>query len=106
MRIAICLLFFITLTFAPFLISGCDSLVTGEELFRYSLDNRVGQPMVEEWKQQAEARTRIDGRTEYVFTRPNGCSWAMVVGEYDVIVAWYFISDPSLCKSKFSKGAQ
>jgi hypothetical protein len=86
--------------------SGCDPLVTGEDLFRYSLDNRIGQPMLEEWANQAAARTRIDGRTEYIFTRPNGCSWAMVVGEYDVIVEWYFVSDSSLCKSKFGKRAQ
>lgn len=86
-----------------FIIQGCRDV--GEDLFRSGRDAAIGRS-IKDWLRAYPHEKGIleDGKIEYQFAEKNGCKWAFITDTDDIAVSWRYISDPKLCKERFSLG--
>lgn len=88
------------------LVTGCGVDNVGEKMFRESCDFAVGWP-IEGWTNEPHVVRDVGGglgMKEYEFKRPNGCSWSFVTDSNSIVLSWRYLSDPSLCTTKFRLG--
>ena len=80
------------------LAGGCTNL--GHELFREGRDLQVGRPIAA-WERLPHSKSELaDGKSEYLFTEKNGCTWAFIVDVHGVIESWRYVGDSSLCTQR------
>lgn len=83
--------------------SGCELKDNGHNLWIQTRDLNIGTK-IDNWLDMPHEIIKTNGLTHYTFKEKSGCSWAFIVDQNNTILAWQYISDPSLCKQTTKLG--